>query len=83
MRGETESTYCIANNFHWTKISPSPATCTFCIAEIFGGINFRRCDKGRHILYVIINTGQNLLINISLMRAGGEIGENFRLYGTQ
>ena len=31
-----------------------------CIAEIFGGINFRQCSKGRHILNVIINTGQKI-----------------------
>ena len=31
------------------------------IAELFGGINFRQCDKGHHILYVIINTGQKFM----------------------
>ena len=51
------------------------------IAEIFGGINFRQCGKGRHILYVIINTGKKKIriIKISPMRADGEIGENFLL----
>ena len=33
-----------------------------CIAEVFGGINFRQCSKGRHILNVIINTGQNFRV---------------------
>ena len=31
-----------------------------CIAEIFGGVNFRQCGKGRHVLNVIINTGQKI-----------------------
>ena len=54
-----------------------------CIVEIFGGINFHQCGKGRHILYVIINTGQKIhVIKISPMRADGEIGENFCVYGT-
>ena len=49
---------------------------------MFGGINFRQCGKGRHILFVIINTGQKIcVIKISQMRADGEIGENFRVYG--
>ena len=51
-----------------------------CIAEIFGGINFHQCGKGRHILNVIINTGQKIrTIKISPIRADGEIGENFLL----
>ena len=51
-----------------------------CIAEIFGGINFRQCGKGHHILCVIINTGQKIhVIKISPMRADGEIGKNFLL----
>ena len=29
-----------------------------CIAEILDEINFRQCDGGRHILYVITNMGQ-------------------------
>ena len=29
-----------------------------CIAEVFGGINFHQYGKGRHMLYVIVNTGQ-------------------------
>ena len=33
-----------------------------CITELFGGINFRQCGKGRHILYVIINTGQKKVV---------------------
>ena len=45
-----------------------------------GGINFCQCGKGRHILYVIINTGQKIhVIKISPMRADGKIGENFLL----
>ena len=31
-----------------------------CIAEIFDEINFHQCGKGRHILHVIINTGQKI-----------------------
>ena len=51
-----------------------------CIAEIFGGINFRQCCEGRHILNVIINTGQKIhAIKISPIRADGKIGENFLL----
>ena len=51
-----------------------------CITEIFTGINFRQCGKGRHILCVIINTGQKIhRIKISPMQAGGEIGETFLL----
>ena len=51
-----------------------------CIAEIFGGINFRQCDKGRHILNVIINMAQKIrAIKILPMKADGEIGENFLL----
>ena len=53
-----------------------------CIAEIFGGINFRQCGKD-HILFVIINTGQKIgMIKISPMRADGEINENFLLKQT-
>ena len=36
-----------------------------------------------HILYVIIDKEQKISgINFSPMRAGGEIGENFQVYGT-
>ena len=59
------------------KISPSPST--LCIAEIFGGVNLRQCGKDHHILYVIINTEQK--INISPMRADGEIDESLCIYG--
>ena len=58
-----------------------------CVAEIFGGINFRQCGKGRHAYPLCTCLGQNLQIKISPMRAGGEIGtkfspgENFQLYG--
>ena len=31
----------------------------FCTAEIFDGIDFCQCGKGRHILYVIINLTQD------------------------
>ena len=52
----------------------------YCRNIKFGGINFRQCGKGRHILYVIINTGQKIrVIKISPMRADGKIGENFLL----
>ena len=45
-----------------------------CIAEIFGGISFRQCGKGRYILNVIINTGQKVrTIKISPIRADGKI----------
>ena len=51
-----------------------------CIAEIFDGINFHQCGIGRHILYVITNTGQKIrVIKISPIRADVEIGENFLL----
>ena len=51
-----------------------------CIAEIFGGIHFRQCCKGHHILNVIINTGQTIrAIKISPIKANGEIGKNFLL----
>ena len=51
-----------------------------CIAEIFGGINFHQCGKGRHVLNVIINMGQKThVIKISPIRTDGEIGENFLL----
>ena len=51
-----------------------------CITEIFSGINFRQCNKGYHILCVIIHTGQNIcMIKILPMRADGEISENFLL----
>ena len=51
-----------------------------CIAEIFSWINFHQCGKGRHILYVIINTRQKIrVVKILPMRADGEIGENFLL----
>jgi hypothetical protein len=43
-----------------------------CIAE---KLNLSQCDKGRHILYAIFNTGQKKLP----MKAGGEIGESFLL----
>ena len=47
-----------------------------CVAETFGGINFCQCGKGRHILYVIINTGQKIcVIKILPMRADGKIGK--------
>ena len=49
----------------WRKVSldknftqPSPATLAF--AEIFSGISFRPCSKGRHRLHVITNTGQKI-----------------------
>ena len=82
--------YHIRENFHLTKISPNPDSrippslsffhYALLIAEIFGGINFRQCGKGCHILYVIINTRQKIcMIKISPMRADGEIGENFLL----
>ena len=46
--------YHIAENF----AKPS----YLCIAEIFGGINFRQCSKGlHHILYVIVNAGQKFV----------------------
>ena len=31
-----------------------------CIAEIFDGIKFCQCNKGCHIRFVIINTGQKI-----------------------
>ena len=53
-----------------------------CIAEIFGGINFRQCSKGRHILNVIINIGQKICaIKILPIRTDGQIGENLDIYG--
>ena len=70
--------YCICENFRLINILPSSAN--LCIAEVFDGINFCQCVKGRHILYVIINTGQRIhLISISPVRADGEIDENFLL----
>ena len=78
--------YCRAENFHWTKFLPNPAS-YLCVAEIFSGINFRPCGKSHHRLYVFINMGQKICgIKISPMRAGGEkgkkfsSGENFWLY---
>ena len=63
-----------------TKFSPDKNFAKPCIAEIFGGINFRQRGKGRHILNVIINTGQKIrAIKFSPIRADGEIGENFLL----
>ena len=65
----------MGENFHF-KIFTKPSY--LCTAETFSGINFRRCCKGHHILYVIINTGQNIcVIKISPMRADGESGKNF------
>ena len=67
----------IRGNFCWIKISTSPAT--FVLQKVWvDKINFRQCGKGRHILYVIIYTGQKK-INFSPMRAGGEISESFLL----
>ena len=43
--------------------------------ELYSGINFYQCGKGRHILYIIINTGQKIVENFSPMTTGGEIGE--------
>ena len=69
--------YCIRQNFRWTKFRQAQL---LCIAEIFGEINFRQCSKGRHILNVIINTGQKIrTIKILPIRADGEIGEIFLL----
>ena len=49
---------------------------------MYCGINFLQYGKGRHILNVIINTGQEIRgEKISPTRAGGEIGKNFHLYG--
>ena len=76
-------TTCTRNVLYMTKLSldknfTKPSY--LCIAEIFGGINFRQYGKGCHILNVIINTGQNICaIKISPIRADGEIGKNFLL----
>ena len=60
------------------------------IAEIFSGINFCQCGKGRHILYVIINTRQKNLCDKSFANESRwrnwwkfSPGENFRVYGTR
>ena len=65
--------YCIHENFRLTNIFAKPNY--HCIAEIFGGINFRKCSKGHHIFDIMINTGQKN----SPMRADGEISEKFLL----
>ena len=49
-----------------------------CVAEIFGGINFRQCSKGQRS--VIINAGQKIhAIKIWPIRTDGEIDKNFLL----
>ena len=53
-------------DFRWIKISLSPATLVLQLKE-----EFRQCGKGRHILYVIFNTGQKFsMTKFWPMRAG-------------
>ncbi len=54
-----------------------------CIAEIFDGINFHKYGKGRHMLYVIINTGQKIRgIKLSPTSQVAKLVKIFWLYGT-
>ena len=67
--------YHIAENFRWIKISPSPGT--FVLRKYLMELQY---GKGRHMLYVIINTRQKIRrTNFSPTRPGGEIGKNFLL----
>ena len=70
--------YCIAKNFHWTKIPPNPANVYLCIAEIFNEISFHPhgsyCSD-HYTFCVTINTGQkNCRIKVLLIEAGGKNG---------
>ena len=65
------SVHCIAKNFRWTKFRQAWLL-LYCRKLIFGGIKFRQCGKGCHILYVITNIGQ-----IFVDKA--KIGKNFLL----
>ena len=49
--------YRICENFDWVNQLPS-------IAEKTNRKIFCKCDKGRHILYAIFNTGQYFLLAI-------------------
>ena len=77
--------YRTAENFHWTKISPNPATLCIHVPLHHSRIYFRLYGKDHDRFYdiVIINTGQNICgIKILLVRAGGENlkVKNFWLY---
>ena len=70
-----------SQKFSLDKISPIASPGTFVLQKInIHGINFHQYAKGCHMLYVIINTGQNIRrTTFSPTRPGGEIGENFLL----
>ena len=71
-------------DFHWMKISPSPATLV--LQKNLVEKKLRQCGKDCHILYAIFNTGQKFsVIKFWPMRAGGENflepGKYFYVYG--
>ena len=68
----------VRGNFHWIKISPSPAN--FVLQKIWWK-TLHRCGKGLHILH-IIRTKKISMIKFLPMKAGGKIGKNFYMYGT-
>ena len=56
-----------------------------CIIEIFHGINFHPFGKDHHRFYVLINMRKRIcgIKKFRPCEQGGEIGENFQLYGTK
>ena len=63
-----------------SQCSPKfPAILLLLYGEIFGGINFRQCGKGRYIIILNVIRAKNA-IKILPMTADGEIGENFCVY---
>ena len=45
---------CVAENFHQVQVP------LYCRKLIFDRINFHQYGKGRHVLYVIVNSGQKI-----------------------